>query len=231
MNPRYDIYRNVHKGLRRELSLLVADAGAVDVECPAEVAALAARFRDLRALLEAHHIHEDDFIGPHLRRLAPELATEMEAAHGELDRRLYVLASSANRLLTAVDLHAFYIDLASFASRYTSHMEQEERVYNGVLQAAFTDAELTALDGAIVASIEPRILASFLVRMMPALSPAERAALLGEMRASAPPAAFEGLCELVRAALPPAAWTALRARVLGPTSTRISSAPREVAHV
>lgn len=232
MTRRYDIYRNIHKCLRRELAQLLVDVGTADETSPRDLEEVASRWQILRQLLDGHHHHEDAHLGPPLAKIAPSLFADMERDHHALEAELDALSVAAARLASAVDaasaLHAFYLDLAGFVGRYVVHMDAEERSFNAALQAAFTDAEIAGIDAAILAGIEPGLMAMYLARMMAAMNPSERAALLAELRANAPPPVFEALCEVTRGALSPQAWTALRTRVLGPAPAAVVA---EVARV
>src|ERR1700749_2391670 len=95
MQQRYELYGNVHKGLRRELAILVADLGTLDPNNRAAVADFVARFRAMIVLLESHTAHEDAHLGPHLQRLVPELFAQMEAEHLVLDAELRALDAMA----------------------------------------------------------------------------------------------------------------------------------------
>ncbi|AKU99604.1 hypothetical protein AKJ09_06268 [Labilithrix luteola] len=192
-NLRHNIYRDVHKGLRRELASLVTDIGMLDARTE-EFDRAAARFRQLRRLLEAHHDHEDVHIGPHLKRHAPRLFEEMEKEHGLLAREIAALSVHADAALSAAGddriygVRTFYMALGAFMARYFLHMDEEERSYLAALQAAYTDAELGAIEGALVGSIAPDMLECFMAIMLPAMNPDERAELLAHAGAAPAPA-------------------------------------------
>jgi hypothetical protein len=206
MEHRVDLYRNVHKGIRRMLAQLVDEAGALDPSSPTEVAALAQRFRGAARVLEAHHVHEEKFIGPHLERAAPPLFARMERDHEALGHDLERLQASA------VSAHSFYLDLASYVGRYFTHIDQEERVFNVALQAAFSDAELLAIEQALVASIAPELMGEFLTMVLPALNAAERDELFAGLTAGAPAPVIDGLFHLAGVVLPARESARLRAR-------------------
>src|SRR4051794_26471944 len=54
----YDIYRNVHKGIRTELFAVVEQLGRVDPDDRGAVRSVTARFRALQHLLVRHAAHE-----------------------------------------------------------------------------------------------------------------------------------------------------------------------------
>jgi hypothetical protein len=214
MESRHDMYKNVHKGLRRALCTLLADAGSAD-HSEAVQAALATRWLQLAELLAAHHHHEDKFIGPHLQRLAPSLLVEMESVHDRLDDEVKGLCRVARELELAVAsalpecARRFYRALGGFVGRYLEHMAQEEGRYLATLQAAYTDAELAAIEAELVASIAPALMERFLCAFLPAINPGERLTLLEDMRRHAPPEVFAGTCQLAAGVLVSADWQAL----------------------
>ncbi|MDB4973128.1 MAG: hypothetical protein JWN48_1469 [Myxococcaceae bacterium] len=218
MSSRYDMYNNVHKGLRRTLSMLLVDAGSADVTA-AEQAAIASRWQHTQTLLTAHHHHEDAFIGPHLQRLAPALFAQMEQSHRALELEVQALGVAAHELTLCLSsalpecARRFYRLLAGFVGRYLGHMADEEGAYNQVLQSAYSDAELAAIEGALVASIAPALMANFSSVMLPAMNPGERFELLQGMQLHAPPPAFSGMCALAEQVLDGAAWQALHGRL------------------
>jgi Hemerythrin HHE cation binding domain len=218
MGSRHDMYRNVHKGLRRELCSLLADAGAAD-STAAEQAQIAARWQATSSMLASHHQHEDHFIGPHIARLAPSLFAEMERDHESLDAEAKALDLYAVELTLCLPTALaecslrFYRLLAGFIGRYLHHMANEEGPYLRALQAAYTDAELAGIEGALVASIAPEKMATFCLAMLPAMNLSERVEMLADMRAHAPEPAFVGMCELAKSALDSASWAKLSARL------------------
>jgi hypothetical protein len=192
---------------------LLADAGSADATRD-EQATIAARWHGLHALLAAHHRHEDRFIGPHLQRLAPDLFAQMEREHHALDAATEALDVAARELPERPERAlAFYRLLASFVGRYLGHMADEEGPYLRALQAAYSDGELAAIEGALLASIAPDVMGAFLTVMLPGINVTDRVELLEDMRRHAPPPAFAGVCQLAQQVLPGAAWRATQARL------------------
>ena len=59
-DPTLDLYREVHKGIRRALFGVCELAGALDPDDSTARQAFVARFADLDLMLNLHHGHEDD---------------------------------------------------------------------------------------------------------------------------------------------------------------------------
>ena len=88
---------------------------------------------------------------------------------------------------------------------------------NALLREACDDAELLAIERAIVASIAPAEAMLVARWMLPALHAAERAAKLAAMQANAPREAFAGVLAMLRQQLSERDWYKLGA-ALGPTA-------------
>jgi len=70
---KYDMYRNIHKGIRYVLGGVTTSAGRVDPGDDTAVEALGAQWHDIVRLLVGHAEHENEFIGPLLDIHAPAL--------------------------------------------------------------------------------------------------------------------------------------------------------------
>jgi hypothetical protein len=206
MGSRYDMYNNVHKGLRRALCSLLADAGSARL---VEYAEIRSRWLALEEMLHAHHEHEDRFIGPHLARIAPSLFAQMEREHAAIDGEL----AAVHRVSQQPDPKAFYRALARFFATYLAHMAEEEGAFSDALFAAYTDRDLMAIESELVASIPPPRMGAFMELMLPAMHLDERLELLAGMRAGAPPEVFAGVCQLASQVLPARDYRELEARL------------------
>lgn len=91
-------------------------------------------------------------------------------------------------------------------------MEGEETGLLGTLQRLFTDDQLRAIEGGIIAANPPARMIGYLALMIPALSHQERLGMLTGMRAAMPSEAFSGIMEAaVRPNLDPADTARLEA--------------------
>ena len=131
----------------------------------------------------------------------------LEAELGALER-----AEGSARACAALEL---YRGLALFVAENLEHMHHEETEHNAVLWGAYCDAELAAIERALVASIAPDEMAAVARWMLPAMSAPERAAKLAEMRPALPPQAFAGILAMLKAQLSERDWYKLGA-ALGP---------------
>lgn len=218
--PRVDLYAGIHKAMRSVMSDTLVALGRMDTEDSADLAATAARLEGLLALCQGHLEHENTFVHPALEGRAQGASLSVAAEHVEHERHIRGLRASMQRLLEAPAVqrprlaHALYQELALFIAENFHHMHVEETAHNAALWANYTDAELTGIHEALVASIPPEKMMAFVRWLVPAMSPAERAGMLGEMMAHAPAPAFAAVLDLVRPHLSDAEWDKL-IRALG----------------
>src|SRR5262245_25039765 len=90
------------------------------------------RAHDLAELVAFHAGHEDEFVQPRLRRIAPALADVVAADHPALDAAAVAAATLVERAADGpparrrASLHRGYLALASFTSDYLAHQAFEE---------------------------------------------------------------------------------------------------------
>lgn len=215
----FDLYRDIHKGIRQELFAVTATAGSLDPADRNGRVTLAARVRDVVALLVSHAHHEDDAIQPALEEHAPELAAEIAADHHALDARLRELGEQAGAAADPARreerraVHELYVDFAAFTSTYLAHQDLEERAVMPALEDAIGAEAVAGIHAAIIGSIPPDEMARSLAVMLPAMNVDDRSELLGAMRQNAPAAVFEGVWGLATSVLPPGDLAAVAARI------------------
>jgi hypothetical protein len=201
----FDIYRDIHKGIRSELFAVTLEAGRLDPADDCGIDALAAQIRQTVELLEGHAHHEDGAIQPVLEVHAPALFERIASDHEALDKRLEWISELAGEVRGSgsrrAALHELYIELASFVSAYLQHQDVEERQVAQALESAVGLEGLLALHGSIIANMPPQQLISGLAVMFPAMNIEDRTELLGGMKASAPAEAFAGVWSLAKSVL------------------------------
>ena len=206
----YDLYRDIHKGIRAELFAVTGEAGRLDPADRAGRHALAGHVQATVDLLVSHAEHEDVHIDPVLEGHRPDLNERIRADHLALDARLFDLVALAaeNVDATATEQtgrgHRLYLDLAAFTGTYLAHQDLEERVVMPALAEAVGVEALLGINAAIVGSIPPEEMATSLALMLPAMNIEDRTELLGGMQAGAPPEVFEGVWGLAGSVLSPA---------------------------
>ena len=217
----HDFYAPVHKGLRLALCRLMIRLGCVDATDRGAVAVLLADLRRQMILSAAHLDHEEREVHTALEVRAPGAARDLYADH-EHHRASFARIETAAAAVEAAGperraaaLHRLYLSFSRFVADDFAHMAEEEEAILPVLQDLFTDEELMAIEGRIVASMPPERTIAFAQMMIPAGGPAERVALLsgvrqGMIQDGAPPEAFADLLRFgAKPSLPAADWEAL----------------------
>jgi hypothetical protein len=215
----FDLYREVHKGLRLALFDLTVALGRTDCSTAAGRADAAQRAQQVLHLLHAHHGHEDMFIQALVDLHAPRLAEVVEAGHVETDQDLVEIETLLERLTasTGGDAVAAGLDLyrfvALFTARYLAHMALEEGAVMSALRDAMSVAELFAVEMALRSSVAPPLMVEFMSIMLPAMNLDERTAMLGGMHAGAPTEVFSLFRAAAEAALPADDFAAVATRI------------------
>ena len=203
----FDLYRNIHKGIRAGLFSVTQAAGTVDPHDADAVRAVTGRWSDMVELLVAHAEHEDQFVQPVIERLNPAYAAEIAEAHPRLECQMAELEVLADRAADACSeqarilTHRLYLGLASFAAEYLQHQEFEEFEVMVMLSQHLSFEELLAVDNAIVGSIEPDMMAKCAALMLPAMNIEDQVDLFEGARSGVPPEVFQGMLMLAEMAL------------------------------
>ncbi|MGZ3184921.1 MAG: hemerythrin domain-containing protein [Telluria sp.] len=210
--PRYDIYRRIHKALRSCFADTLARLGRADPQDAHEAAAVLAQVRQMAAFAAGHLFHEDCHIHPAMEARQPGSARTTLADHEHHDYAISKLisvaaqAEQAQGQQRAVLFAQLYQQVSLFVAENLTHMHVEETENAAVLWACYSDAELAAIEQAIVGSLTPEEKMVSMRWMIPAVTPQERAFMLGGMRQAMPVQAFEGLLGQVRPLLSGAEW-------------------------
>lgn len=204
---RYNIYEVVHKGLRARLSRTLVAIGQLDAEDDACVQDVVAEVRTTLAMMRGHLGSENDFVHVAMEARAPGSTRRIVEEHVHHEQDIEVLEDACAALLggaaaeRAVLGSRLYVLFDRFLQDNFAHMRYEEDHHNAVLWAAYTDAEILAVEHALVAAIPPDKKALFVRSMIPAIPTSDRAKVLGGMRASAPPEVFAGIYDAVASLL------------------------------
>lgn len=216
LDGRYDIYGNIHKGLRRTQCLLLGRLGANDFEDAATTEKLLGDLRRLLSMAAAHVKHEDTEIHAALNKRGIEtglLDEQHEDHHAAFrileDRIAAVETAAASRRAEAG--RALYLAFAAYIADDFAHMHEEETVTSPLLWQTFTDEELQAIEMRIVSALPPEENMAFTRIMLPAMNPGQRAAMVGGMLQGMPGEVFAAVVEFaIRPSLTEAEFQALR---------------------
>lgn len=215
--PRFDIYAGIHKALRAMMMEILRATGCMDVHDADELNAVYESVLELADTCATHLEHESEFIHPAMEASQAGSTAKIAAEHAQHLASLAHLCDAAAVLrICAPGIQreqaamALYRKLALFVSDNFAHMHAEEMENNPVLWACYTDDELRALDGRIVASLPPEETLQIMRWMIPAMTPTERAMLLNGVKAAAPAPIFEVVLDTVEPHLSQKDWGQLR---------------------
>jgi hypothetical protein len=206
---RLDMYAGIHKALRLFMTRTLCRAGSTDPGDADDVAAMLDMVKRLLALCELHLKDENEFVHPALEAARAGSAARIAAEHVHHAEALADLRDLAGLVADSRDdaraaaCSRLYRTLALFVADNFQHMEVEETEHNAVLWAHYDDAELLAIEQALVASIPPPAMFEALHWFLPALNAQERAGMLSGMRQGMPPEPFLGVLDIAQRTLSP----------------------------
>jgi hypothetical protein len=218
--PRLDLYSQIHKALRAMMFDTLERLGRLDVHDAEDRRQNLDQAERLLTQLASHLHHENKFLHTAIEARRPGAAAVTGEAHSEHLDSIDDLAAEIAALRNADAAHAtaiaqrLYRHMALFVAENLEHMQVEETANNAALWTLYTDAELEALHGRLVASVAPAELMQVAPWMARASHPQELASLLAGMQAGLPPQAFDALLSQMRPQLDEGRWAKL-ARALG----------------
>ncbi|MEO5671195.1 MAG: ester cyclase [Ramlibacter sp.] len=207
---RFDLYSQIHKGLRAYLCAMLAEMGRLDSADNQQVKCLLEQLDVLLDFCAGHLKKEDQFVHAALEARRPGATrriAEEHVAHAlaieQLQAAMHAVACASGPARER-EAARLYRALAVFVAENLIHMEFEESHHNELLWACFGDNELAEIHGAIVGATSAAHMGLGARWVVPHLTPNERDALLMGVRASMPPAVFDGMLALVEPHLPQA---------------------------
>lgn len=215
MTPfRFNLYRDLHKGVRLALAQLVTRAGQTDFYDQDSLAQLRSETLAVFHMLKAHAAHEDEFYAPLLEAHCPRIAQRIELEHEEDEAKLRELLgtlSAIDPLRSDASLrgHGFYMMLTRAISELLLHMSEEEQLAMPALWEKLSDEVLQAASGRLLASLSSSEQLVWLRWMLPALNRSERMLLLARMRAAMSECSFDAVVKTVREQLEQRAYQVL----------------------
>ncbi len=214
--PRFDLFTSIHKALRAMIyetggALQTADfadkrsaQGAVDALAP------------VLGQMRHHHDLEEEHVFPRVRPFEEEMIDDLQAQHEQVERLLGIAAVAADETSSAdstaragagVDLNRRYNELTAL---FLEHLAHEEAILLPATWKHFDDAQLVAIQSAIIAAQQPEDLMQSLQWMSKGLNRLELVDLLGAAKGTMPPPALDAVRQLGAASMEPAAWEVVR---------------------
>jgi len=210
---RYNIFNNIHKGLRAMLYETALCLQQTDFNNEEETDTSLTQVSTVIDLFDKHAHTEDTIVFAAIENTEPLLVNAFEQEHAEdhsLGQRLHGLHTAFAHAISASDKMAIgsainqsFIDFMLFNLR---HMAKEEDIINKALWKYYTDMELQAITQQIVAGIPPQIMAQYSGWMMRGLSNNEITAWLKEVKNNAPDFVFQSLLQTASQELADRRW-------------------------
>ena len=230
MTAKEDLFTPIHKALR---SMIYGLSSRLQTNDFADVAATRTLVADIEndfavarsagcvlCILSSHAVDEEGVIFPAAARVGNALITELISEHHDLTRRELDIAKSGHailemptadgRLQAGKELNVMANQL--FAA-YITHMNREETDLVPLMRDHFTDPEMLAMRGKIIAQMPPDRMFAILGWMLPALNVTELADFLASLKQGAPPPVMKAVTDLCAARVDPARWDAVKLRI------------------
>jgi hypothetical protein len=214
--PRFDTLTPIHKALRALVYEVGGDLQTTDFADELEAAGAAADLELALHLMRDHHTTEEVYFYPKLQPLEERLVAAMLEQHGSVEHLLDVADAAREgvrapdaeaRVTAGADLNCRFNELVAF---YFEHLAQEEAKVLPATWRHFDDAQLMAIQGTIIAEMDPDELFQWLGWMFKGLNRNELVGMLRGAKVGMPPEALEAVRELGAATMEPAAWQVVR---------------------
>jgi hypothetical protein len=199
VQPRVDLYRLIHKGLRAYMCDTLTMLGRTDfADAEASKTALM-QVQTLLHFCRNHLKHENEHLHRVIELRAPHATRQIQDDHAGHESSIAALEVDVAKVETAVGVAReaagleLYHHLGVFVAENFIHMLAEERDVNAILWQYFSDAELVEIHHGILASLSPVESFEAMRWMIPATSPEERLHLLRGARSGMPAEAFAGM--------------------------------------
>lgn len=209
---RYNIFGQVHKGLRAMLYETALCLQQTDFNNTAADNSLSQLAQTID-LFDKHAHTEDTMVFTAIEHTEPALVNAFEKEHEEdhaLGQRLRGLltafehtVSSEDKIITGEAITQSFIEFMIFNLK---HMAKEEDIINKALWKNYTDIELHGITQKIVAGIPPQHMAQFSRWMMRGLNNNEITTWLKEVKNNAPDFVFQSLMQTAGQELDTSRW-------------------------
>ncbi len=214
--PRFDLYRMIHKALRKSMFDAVYALGCVDVLDDREFHATLDQVLVLCEACDQHLQKENHYVHPAMEARSPGTTRRILDEHFEHIEEIDFIRTEVTRIrgvasdVRAAETHRLYLHMTHFVADNLMHMRYEELEHNAVLWAKYSDAELLAVEQRIIANVPPNEMAAILQAAIPAMSHQERVPFLRGMKQSEMPReAFAGVVQIARETLATHEWNKL----------------------
>lgn len=205
---RYNIFYQVHKGLRAMLYETAILLQQTDFSNEEETNIISDRISQVVVLFDKHAHSEDTNILNTIESFEPSVAGLFAAEHvkdHELSNRLTALVNMLHAETNEGEKEqlgsAIRVAFTEFVAFNLEHMAKEERELNWLLWDNFSDEELHAITMQIISQIPYDLLNAYNLWMMRGLSNNEITHWLKQIKNAAPDEVFNGMIQLAEAEL------------------------------
>lgn len=218
---RYNIFNQIHKGLRSllyETSLMLQQT---DFTAREEAKASIERMSEVVEIFEKHADTEDSMVFPALQEYEPSVVNLFEEEHEKdhalamrLKELLFVYNHSImeeTKVETGKTINVVFIEFMVFN---LEHMAKEEKVINRLLWRYYSDEQLHDITQQILSQLPPEFVAKTSRWMMRGLNNPEIIGWLKQVKATAPRFVFDGLMITAEKELHPHRWMEIREQVI-----------------
>ncbi len=206
---RYNIFHQIHKGLRAmlyETAMKVQHADFWNVDETEEVVE---DIKEVVRLFDMHAHHEDKLVFPAVEKYDPAVADAFEQEHVQDHLLGELLTNSIDKWKTAAIItekaeaaKAVQIAYVKFMVFNLEHMAKEEDVLNRIFWRYYTDPELMALTAQIIMAVPTDYVVKYNRWMMRGLNNAEITKWLKGVERNAPEPVFQSLFSTAEKELP-----------------------------
>lgn len=217
---RYNIFYQVHKGLRAMLFATGTALQQTDFLNEEESGDILKQVNEVLDLFDEHAHTEDNFVLNAIAAHEPSVAALFEEEHvqdQELSNRLrslLIILNHTNSMEERAQLSgAIRCAFIEFMVFNLQHMAKEESKLNSLLWKHFSDKALQEITGKILAHIPPETMQKYSMWMMRALSNSEITCWLKEIKDNAPGFVFNGMLVLAENELSPERWHLVQASI------------------
>lgn len=194
VTERVKLFEAAHKGLRNALSKFSFLVGKADFNNPNDIYILYPLGKDLFMMLRTHANDENSIVLAELEVKVPGSSKhdmddheKLEGDQDRLEELLDEIKDMSSKGKDASGLGAeLYINFVKFHGEYLIHTHEEETVTQHLLWENFTDAEIHAMRGKIIARFTPESFEKWQSFIFPSITHAARVQMLSGIKANAP---------------------------------------------
>lgn len=214
---RYNLFHNIHKGLRALLYDTSMLLQRTDFTMESEAVEAIGRVKFVLSIFSRFQESEDAFVLPVLMTYEPGVADAFEQDHEEaflLSEKITAQVRNFQKASLPLEKLTFSNEVMVLFEEYTLfnilHMAREEQLANKLLWRYYTDAELQKIAWKIVNTTECDVLQPYSKWMIRGLNNHEIVRWLKEVKCTAPEMEFRSLLQTAEKELQPGRWNLLQ---------------------